>query len=120
VDGLADRWTQRYHAFVERTMRALIERYDQPPTLSVHEGGLWSGATSFRHPAARGETPAGLCHRGIPLLPRPEMVEDAPWADALPSDGVRIASDGDLQRLLDRLSASPQGRRSRSGSPAPR
>lgn len=116
MEGLADLWTRRYHAFVLHAMDALTERFGESDQLSLVDGGLWAGLTSFRHPAAPGGAPAGLCHRGIPLLPRPEMVEGAPWADALPDDGVRIASQGDLQRLVDRLGAGPAARRVRRTS----
>ena len=106
LDGLADVWTRRYHSFVLRTMDALAEQFGNTEHLTLADGGLWSGPTSFRHPAAPGGTLPGLSHRGIPLLPRQEMVAGAPWADSLPAAGVRIASEGDLRRLLDRLAGA--------------
>ena len=118
LDGLADAWTLRYHTFVLHTVDALSARFGQADHLTLADGGLWTGSTSFRHPAAPGGALPGLCHRGIPLLPRPEMVAGAPWEDALPVDGVRIASEGDLRRLLDRLAGGSASRRTRISSGA--
>ncbi|CAN5629510.1 hypothetical protein BH10ACT3_BH10ACT3_14640 [soil metagenome] len=113
LDGLADARTSRYLGFVLETMDALAQRFDGPRQLTYIDGGLWADDASFRHPGAAGETPPGLCYRGIPLLPPVALVEGARWASKLPGDGVRISTAGDLRRLLDRLSAAPPIRRGR-------
>lgn len=102
--GLSDEWTHRYHAFVVHVVEILSHSVRLPATCSVSDGGLWCGTVSWRHPAAPGGTPAGLCYRGIPLLPPGALVEGAPWADALPSDGVRIMGGDDVDRLGERMS----------------
>jgi hypothetical protein len=98
---------------VRHTMDVLATRFGDPDELTLSDGGIWTGPASFRHPAAPGGAPPGLCYRGIPLLPPPATVEGAPWAGSLPADGVRVAGDGDLRRLIDRLTAGPAGRRTR-------
>jgi len=75
-----------------------------PGTFSVSDGGLWCSSVSWRHPQSDGGTPAGLCYRGIPLLPPQQLIEGAPWSDAVPSDGVRIMSGDDVGRLGERMS----------------
>ena len=113
LDGLADRATRRYHAVVRTAVDVLVERFGEPAEMVLDDGGLTAGAITFRHPNASGGCPPGLTYRGIPLLPPQELVDAAPWGAALPSDGVRISGEGDLRRFVDRLTASPMGRRSR-------
>jgi hypothetical protein len=121
--GLSDVWTRHYHAFVVHVLEVLSRSIRLPATLSVSDGGIWCGAVSWRHPEASGGTPAGLSYRGIPLLPPPRLIDDAPWAASLPSDGVRILSGDDIGRLGERMSrrgtsGPPAGQTSRSSSSA--
>jgi len=111
LEGLADPWTRRYHNFVSATLDAVIDTFDEPAELSLVQGSLRAGALAFRHPAAGGDGPAGLSYRGIPLLPRDELVRGAPWAHLVPTDGVAIVGPGDLRRLLERLRATAAPRR---------
>lgn len=104
--GLADPATRRLHGFVLGVADTLAELGVVTGVLSSSDGGLWSGALSWRHPAAEGGTPPGLCFRGIPLLPPAQLVEDAPWADRLPRDGVMVRAADDVETLLTRLSSS--------------
>lgn len=104
--GLADRWTRPYHAFILYVMEVLGASVRLPSTISVSDGGLWCGSVSWRHPGAQGGTPAGLCYRGIPLLPPSELIDGAPWAEEVPGDGVRLLTGDDLQRLGDRVGPS--------------
>jgi hypothetical protein len=113
LDGLADRWTRRYHGFVHSTLDSLVGRFGGGEELTVSDGGLWADAASFRHPAAPGGTAPGLVYRGIPLLPPESLLSGAPWAAKLRSEGVRINGEGDLRRLMDRLASGPAARRSR-------
>ncbi len=109
--GLADSWTRSYHEFVRRVLR-VIEGPDGTSGFSVSAGGLWSGPLSWRHPQSEGDTPAGLCYRGVPLLAPERLIADAPWFAEVPTDGVRIVDDEDIVRLLDRLGVRPGRRRS--------
>lgn len=102
--GLSDPWTRHYHAFVEHVLDVLGRSIRLPGTFSVSDGGLWCSSVSWRHPQSDGGTPAGLCYRGIPLLPPQQLIEGAPWSDAVPSDGVRIMSGDDVGRLGERMS----------------
>lgn len=114
--GLADPWTRRYHAFVLRVLDILGRSVRLPATMSLSDGGLWWGTVSWRHPAASGGTPPGLCYRGIPLLPPADVVEGAPWATAVPAEGVRLFSGDDVERLGERLGAGSPGRRTPQSS----
>jgi hypothetical protein len=101
--GLSDVWTRRYHAFALHVLMVLGGSVRRPESFSCSDGGLWSGPVSWRHPQAVGGTPSGICYRGIPLLPPLRLYQDAPWSDAVPTEGVRITSDDDVDRLADRL-----------------
>jgi hypothetical protein len=123
--GLADPWTWRYHAFVEQALVMLERSVRLPGSWTVSDGGLWSGPVSWRHPAADGGTPPGLCYRGIPLLPPQQVTDGAPWRELVPADGVRIMNGDDLERLGERMrqrsrpvgaGAGAQSSRSSSGS----
>jgi hypothetical protein len=119
--GLSDPWTRDIHAFVVHVLEVLSRSVRLPETFSVSDGGLWCGSVSWRHPEASGGTPAGLSYRGIPLLPPARLIEGAPWAEALPADGVRILSGDDVGRLGDRMSrrgdaGRPRAQSSRSSS----
>ncbi len=119
VAGLAGQATRRLHRFVEEVTCELQRRDLISGRWSIADGGLWSQALCFRHPLASGTTPAGLCYRGIPLLPPPAVVHDASWADLLPHDGVRVNCVDDVDALLARFSArrgGPTQRRSSSPS----
>lgn len=111
LSGLADEHTRRYHAFAEQVLEELVARELVNGVLSLSDGGLWSGAFAWRHPAASGGTAAGLSYRGIPILAPPAVTDRAPWAASVPSDGVLISSPGDLDRLFERLSSKGAGRR---------
>lgn len=102
--GLSDPWTRHYHSFVAHVIDLLGDSVQLPSTFSVSDGGLWCGPVSWRHPQADGGTPAGLCYRGIPLLPPARLVDGAPWAGDVPADGVRIMSGDDIGRLGERMS----------------
>jgi hypothetical protein len=121
--GLADEWTWRYHAFVEHALTMLSRSLRLPTAWTVSDGGLWAGPVSWRHPDAAAGTPPGLCYRGIPLLPPSQLIDGAPWREAVPADGVRIMSGDDLERLGERIrqrsrpvGAGAQASRSSSGS----
>lgn len=119
VAALAGRATLRFHRFVEQVTRELQRRDLITGRWSIADGGLWSQALSFRHPATSGATPAGLCYRGVPLLPPPSVLRDATWGELLPRDGVRVDSPGDVDALLDRFPGrrgGPGQRRSSSTS----
>ncbi len=103
--GLSDRWSRSYHAFLLRVLEVLEGSVRLPVTFSVSDGGLWCGPVSWRHPAASGGTPPGVCYRGIPLLPPPALVDGAPWADAMPTEGVRILNGEDVERFSERVSS---------------
>ena len=118
LEGLADPWTRAYHRHVVTVLDALTRRVQLPADSSCSDGGIWSGVASWRHPNALGGTPAGLCYRGIPLLPPEHVIEGAPWAAAVPTDGVRVHGEQDVQRLLDRLSERRAGQTSSSRSSA--
>lgn len=115
--GLADTWTRRYHSFAVHVLGVLGPALKLPHRHSLSDDGLWWGAVSWRHPGTHGGTPPGLSYRGIPLLPPVGVLEDAPWAGALPSDGVRLLEGDDIERLGDRLTSAGR-RRSQSSSPA--
>lgn len=108
--GLADPWTRRYHELVRRVLH-VIDGPDGSSTFSVSAGGLWFGQLSWRHPQTEGDTPAGLCYRGVPLLGPDRLIADAPWYDRVPTDGVRIVDDADVERLLERMGMRPARRR---------
>jgi hypothetical protein len=118
LEGLADPWTRAYHQHVVTVLDALGRWVQLPKDSSCSDGGIWSGVTSWRHPNAIGGTPAGLCYRGIPLLPPEHVVDGAPWAPAVPTDGVRVHGEQDVRRLLDRLSERRAGQSSSSRSSA--
>lgn len=101
--GLSDIWTRRYHAFALHVLTVLGSSVRRPDSFSCSDGGLWSGPVSWRHPQALGGTPSGLCYHGIPLLPPLRLYQGAPWADAVPAEGVRINSDEDVDQLAERL-----------------
>ena len=107
VDGLADDHTRAYHGFVLRVLDAAGEATGRIPHLTFSDGGLWSGPLMFRHPAAPGPGDAGLTLRGRPILPPPELIDGAPWADRLPSEGERVDDDADLASLVGRISPDP-------------
>lgn len=89
VQGLADDWTEVLH----RTVVRVLDAVGGPTVLTLSDGGLWCRALSFRHPASSGSAPAGLAFRGRPILPPRGAVDGAPWADELPSDGIRLTED---------------------------
>lgn len=101
--GLSDPWTRDYHSFAHHVIELLDRSIGLPATWAVSDGGIWAGGVSWRHPEAVGGTPPGLCFRGIPLLPPTRLVEGAPWAAAVPTDGVRIMSGDDVERLGERM-----------------
>jgi hypothetical protein len=111
VGGLADDATRRYHDFAEGLVAEMQRRHLVPGVLSCSDGGLWSGALAWRHPAVDGGAVAGLSYRGIPLLPPPAVLEGAPWVERVPGDGVLIGAPEDVERLLERLSARGPSRR---------
>src|SRR5690606_4917285 len=84
VAGLCDATTRDYHRFVLEVLDAVTARLGRAQRLVLSDGGLWSGAVGFRHPASPGGSPPGLTVRGRPVLPPQEMLADAPWAAALP------------------------------------
>ncbi|MFN7151004.1 MAG: hypothetical protein ACK4V6_16190, partial [Microthrixaceae bacterium] len=108
--GLSDPWTRRYHQLVRRVLH-VIDGPDGSSTFSVSAGGLWFGQLSWRHPQTDGDTPAGLCYRGVPLLGPDRLIAEAPWYDRVPTDGVRIVEDEDIERLLERMGVRPARRR---------
>ncbi len=109
--GLADPWTLRYHAFVLHVLGVLGRSLRLPTHHALSDAGLWWGSVSWRHPGVGGGTPPGLCYRGIPLLPPAGVLDGAPWADAVPCDGVRLLDGDDLDRLGERLSGGRQASR---------
>ncbi len=120
--GLADPSTRALHGFVLGVTEALRELEVITGTWSASDGGLWSGALSWRHPSADGGTPPGLCFRGIPLLAPAQLLESVPWADRLPHDGVTVRSALDVEQLVDRLNvgAPARARRTRPAGSAQR
>lgn len=113
--GLADPWTLSYHAFVVQVIGVLGRSLRMPTHHALSDSGLWWGSLSWRHPGVSGGAPAGLCYRGIPLLPPAGLIDGAPWFDAVPSEGVRLLDGDDLGRLGDRLAG---GRRNGSAASA--
>lgn len=110
VARLADERTAAYHGFVATVHDVLVERGLAPPAFRLSDGGLWSGALSFRHPAAGPHGAIGLVYRGIPLLPPTDVVDGARWADRLPSRGLTVGDRDDVHRVLDRIAAREQAR----------
>lgn len=102
LTGLADVWTRRLHGTVLRVLDAM----EPPHVLTLSDGGLWCRTLSFRHPATAGPGPAGLAVRGTPVLPPADDVDGAPWADLLPTDGVRIPADCPPERISELLGQS--------------
>lgn len=101
VSAMADEWTRRLHALVERVLAAM----ELPPVLTLSDGGLWSRSLSFRHPAAPGPGTSGLAVRGVALLGPVEETEGAPWAPLVPEEGIRIptgAAPEEIRALLTR------------------
>ncbi len=105
VIGLSDEWTRRYHAFVLHVLDVLGASVPLPSTFSLSDEGLWCGPVSWRHPRTPGGTPAGICYRGVPLLPPPDMLAGAPWSDSVPTDGVPIMGTDDIDRIGRQLGA---------------
>lgn len=99
VAALADPWTRRYHEFVLDVVASVAPALGLPRRFTLSDGGLWSGPISWRHPAAEGGTPPGLCYRGLPLLPPATLYADAPWSAAVPDDGIVIDGPGALRQL---------------------
>ena len=104
--GLADVATVVYHGFVLAVLDHLMARGLVAGPLTLSDGGLWVGAASFRNPGVDGGTAPGLCYRGIPLVPRPELHADASWSSKVPVNGVEVHSTADLDRLIDRLTGA--------------
>jgi hypothetical protein len=111
VEGLADPASREYHALVVRVLDAVGELTGRTPSLTVSDGGLWSGVVGFRHPAAAGGSPVGLTVRGRAVLPPKELVASAGWVDALPPDGLRIGDGDDLDEVLALVSGGRAPRR---------
>jgi len=109
VIGLSDQWTRRYHAFALHVLDVLGTSVPLPPTFSLSDEGLWCGPVSWRHPKTPGATPAGICYRGVPLLPPPDMLAGAPWAGSVPADGVHIMGSEDIDRIGEQLGARRTG-----------
>jgi len=109
VIGLSDRWTRRYHAFALHVLDVLSASIRLPSTFSFSDEGLWCGPVSWRHPKAPGGTPAGICYRGVPLLPPNDMLVGAPWSGSVPTDGVRIMGVEDIDRIGEQLGGRPIG-----------
>lgn len=106
LDGLADVSTLLYHSFVTSVLRRLVDRSMVHGATQLSDGALQLGAATFRHPALEGTAAPGLCFRGIPLIPAPELYSEASWSDRVPADGVVVTSADDLDRFLDRLSGT--------------
>jgi hypothetical protein len=96
---------------VVRVLDAVGELTGRTPSLTVSDGGLWSGVVGFRHPAAAGGSPVGLTVRGRAVLPPKELVASAGWVDALPPDGLRIGDGDDLDEVLALVSGGRAPRR---------
>lgn len=112
VLGLTDPWTRALHRTVVQVMDAL----QLPRTLVLSDGGLWSGPMSFRHPAVSGNGPSGLAVRGRPVLPPPDEVSGAPWAERLPQSGVVIPADAGPDQISSLLGQARSSSRSGSSS----
>jgi hypothetical protein len=108
--GLADPATLRYHELVLRVLDAVHVATRRGRTLTLSDGGLWTGPVAFRHPANAGGTPPGLSVRGRPVLPPEGVLDDAPWAAELPAEGIRVSSDEDVERLVAGISPAPTPR----------
>lgn len=89
--GLVDAWTARYHGFVLHVLDVLAPTVELPEVLSAHGSELHCGPVTWRHPRSDGPSPPGVSYRGVPLLPPPTVLMGAPWAAAVPHDGVRIS-----------------------------
>jgi hypothetical protein len=99
VVALSDPWTVAYHRFVLEVLGSLAAAIALPSVLTLSDDGLWCGPVSWRHPAAEGGTPPGLCFRGIPLLPPEHVHRGAPWSHLVPTDGILVDGSTDLAQL---------------------
>lgn len=110
---LSDGPTRAYHRFVDAVVQVLETRGLSDGELHLSEGTLRTGGLAFAHPATAKAEPAGVSYRNVALLPPAELLERLPWRDRLPERGVMISSAGEIDRLLDRLAAREQERRTR-------
>lgn len=106
IHGLADEPTRTYHDFVLRVLDVVSTAAGRNGHLTLSDECMWSGQLSFRHPAGHGDAVPGLALRGRPILPPQGLLDDAPWADRLPVDGLRMEGDGDLERLAELVSSA--------------
>ena len=113
LDGLADEATRAYHAFVLRVLDAVSRAAGRSGRLTLSDGSLWSGHLSFRHPAgaAAGAEVPGLALRGRAVLPPEDLLDGVEWAGRLPDEGIRVATDADLERLAELVSPARAPRR---------